>query len=301
VPLVFNAATSSQFVGAGTLGAVHQLASRRVDVLLIAMHNSEMQVLSALQEQITDSTRKEASLGFTVDPAVFDDAVAFQQEIERLKDLAVSAVADQRTNFTNDLQEGTLRDFDAAMDQEFADFQDDFEAQVEAANAFAAQNALAESTLEAQDEFLSQNQNDAGEATASFGYFALGVDNAVQADIRQNPQGKFVGTDSPWTQVTDFLNDTLHGGGAFALIGLFISSLTDWMGNILDPSGNGSLSGFALILLAGGLIVSLLLLIPLQIVDLYRFFCARTGASKSEAAVATAIKQSFPLTSNDRL
>src|SRR6185503_20893884 len=34
VPLVFNAATSSQFVGAGTLGAVHQLASRRVDVLL---------------------------------------------------------------------------------------------------------------------------------------------------------------------------------------------------------------------------------------------------------------------------
>lgn len=302
IPLVYSARTNDQFVGAGLLGAVHALASRRHDVLVVGMRKAESQLFAAMQEQMTDAVRKEMSLGFHLNDddgdSVFDDTLALQQQVRDLDRLSAQATIDSRANFTNALQLDTLHNFDAEMSVLQAEFEADFQRDVAASDALAQANARAESSLEAQEEFLTQNHNDAGDATAAFGYFGIALDNAIQADIRKNPQGKYVGVESPWAQVKDFLLDTLSGGGAFALIGLFIGGLFGWLGNIFDTSGNGTLNGLMLGLL--GIVLSLTTLVIgiVLIVKLTRFF-SDTDASKAESAVAQELKQTFPITSND--
>lgn len=308
VPLVYTAQTATDFEGAGQLGAVHALAARRVDVLYAAMHTSELQLLSAMQEQNTDTLRKEASVGFKLnddpDDSVFDDILAYNQELDDLKAEATAITLEGRNNFTDGLQADKLQQFDDQMAAAYGTFAASYAADLADAEAMNDAILASESSLESQEEFLAENHNDAGDATASFGFFAIGLQNGVQADIRNNPKTVFVGVDSPWDKVERFLAATLQGGGAFALIGLYIGKFFGWMQNAFDTSGNGSLSGLML-----GLVGAVLALLGIALaivtgVKLYRFFFSQNDASKSELAVSGELKKDFPLgadANNDRL
>jgi hypothetical protein len=299
IPLVYNVATTQFFAGPGTLSAVVDLTSRRVDTLLLALHSAVQHVIQELSDELTESLNTEMSLGFHIDDALFDTTAEYQAEMAALIAISADATEISRRNFTLGLTDAELLDFELTMADLEAKFNASFSRLVALSQQFLEDNINTAQSLDLLRHFMEKNQNDAGDVAAAFGDFGIGLNNAIEKEIREVPQGKFSASFRPggsssasdiWSDTAGFLGDILIKGGDLALGGLHIPGVSNWFGNAFSLS-SGSIRG----LMTGALTIIALtfgaVLLGLTIAKLVKHWVVQNDANDADVVVLEEIER----------
>ncbi len=284
ITLSYDPQTITQFTGSGSLGAVVELTTNRVNAILIYVHALELNALGALQDQLVNNLNMEVdAIGYRVDQSVVDVTSGFSQIIKDLIDLGNRETLEAKNNFTVYLTDEILAEFNERMNAAREKFNAAFAATQPLLEKLIQDDANAKASLDLLLAFMARQHDAAEVMTRTFGRMLGGLVNAIGELRRETPNTTFVGLDdqSSWNELADLILG--QDGTVAGLVGLFIKDPLSWFSNALNLTG-GSIKGIVTwLLIIAGILLALVSVIWTA-VDFNAFVIQQSGSKADEIA-----------------